>query len=151
MRIELQTKALGKIEISQKQLICFPEGLLGFEDYRYFALVEENEDTPFKWLQSSEDSNLAFIVTQPELFVPDYEPLILESELSIIKIDHIKEGVILAILNVPSNDPMKMTANLQGPIVINPKLLLGKQCISLNENHLVKTNVFEKVSSLEKV
>lgn len=151
MNIELQTKALGKVAISQKQLIYFPEGLLGFEGYKKFALIEENEDTPFKWLQSTEEVNLAFIVTQPELFAPEYKPEISQSELSTIKITSIKEGVLLTILNIQSDNPINITANLQGPIVINPKLLLGKQCISQDENHLVKTNVLEHAKSLETV
>jgi flagellar assembly factor FliW len=38
-----------------------------------------------------------------------------------------------------------MTANLQGPIIINPKAGKAKQFISKNENHPVRKLILENV------
>ncbi|NUM80366.1 flagellar assembly protein FliW [bacterium] len=77
MAIELVTKPFGKIQISDKQLIYFRDGLLGFEMQKQYALIEDSPDNPFKWLQSTENTDLAFVIMQPQLFSPKYIPSII--------------------------------------------------------------------------
>jgi flagellar assembly factor FliW len=74
MTKEIETKPFGKMQIDERQILNFPEGILGFEKYNEFALIEENQESPFKWLQSLNEIDLAFIVIQPDLFAPDYKP-----------------------------------------------------------------------------
>ncbi|PJZ54333.1 flagellar assembly protein FliW [Leptospira adleri] len=143
MGIEIQTKPFGKIQISEKQILSFPEGLLGFEDYKNFALIEEEEESVFKWLQSTEEVDLAFVVIPPSLFKKEYKPLIPEQELQLIGIDEIKESLTLVIVTIPGEDPALMTANMQGPILINKGSLIGKQFISRNESHSVREKILE--------
>ncbi|ABJ77722.1 flagellar assembly protein FliW [Leptospira borgpetersenii serovar Hardjo-bovis] len=141
MEIEIQTKPFGKMQISEKQILSFPEGLLGFEDYKKFALIEEEEESVFKWLQSVEEVDLAFVVIPPSLFKKEYKPLIPEQELQGIGITDLEDGLMLVIVTVPGEDPALMTANMQGPILINKKTLLGKQFISRNESHSVREKI----------
>lgn len=141
MEIEIQTKPFGKMQISEKQILSFPEGLLGFEDYKKFALIEEEEESVFKWLQSVEEVDLAFVVIPPSLFKKEYKPLIPEQELQGIGITDLEDGLMLVIVTVPGEDPALMTANMQGPILINKETLLGKQFISRNESHSVREKI----------
>ncbi|MBM9499552.1 flagellar assembly protein FliW [Leptospira sp. 201903071] len=143
MGIEIQTKPFGKIQISEKQILSFPEGLLGFEDYKNFALIEEEEESVFKWLQSTEEVDLAFVVIPPSLFKKEYKPLIPEQELQLIGIEEIKDGLTLVIVTIPGEDPASMTANMQGPILINKVSLVAKQFISRNESHSVREKILE--------
>ncbi|RHX87809.1 flagellar assembly protein FliW [Leptospira stimsonii] len=143
MGIEIQTKPFGKIQISEKQILSFPEGLLGFEDYKNFALIEEEEESVFKWLQSTEEVDLAFVVIPPSLFKKEYKPLIPEQELQLIGIEEINESLTLVIVTIPGEDPALMTANMQGPILINKVSLIGKQFISRNESHSVREKILE--------
>ena len=53
-------------------MIQVPQGLLGFSGCTRFCLLEPGTDAAFFWLQSLDDPNLAFVVTDPALFVPDY-------------------------------------------------------------------------------
>ncbi|EMO63632.1 protein FliW [Leptospira borgpetersenii serovar Pomona str. 200901868] len=129
------------MQISEKQILSFPEGLLGFEDYKKFALIEEKEESVFKWLQSVEEVDLAFVVIPPSLFKKEYKPLIPEQELQGIGITDLEDGLMLVIVTVPGEDPALMTANMQGPILINKKTLLGKQFISRNESHSVREKI----------
>ena len=143
---ELATKAFGKINIEYDQIIDFPEGIFGFNDHVQFALIEESEDTPFKWLQSVMEEEIAFIVIQPELFMTDkYTPEISKSDLELIQADSIEECVVLTIVTIPENNPEKMTANLQGPILINKSCKIGRQLISNNANHLVRVPILEQL------
>ena len=70
--MEIVTKAHGKIEITEDRLITIPEGLFGFEEYTKYALVDSDYE-PFLWLQSCEDSNLAFLIVDPFLICNEYE------------------------------------------------------------------------------
>ena len=127
-RLTIESKPFGKIEIDEIQIIDFSAGLFGFEKHSKFALIEESSDSVFKWLQSLDDKDLAFIVIQPSLFLDSYKPIIPHSELNLIELSGIEEALIMVIVSIP-DDPSLMTANLQGPILINKKSRKGKQFI----------------------
>lgn len=146
MKLTINSKPFGAIEIDEKQILDFPNGLLGFEKYSRFALIEESEESPFKWLQSLDESGLAFILIQPDLFAPTYKPLVPEEELSEIGLKRVEEGITMVIVTIPNSDTRKMTANLQGPIVINPVKHKARQFISRNENHPVRKLILENVA-----
>lgn len=149
--LEINSKPFGKIEIDERQILEFPNGLLGFEGYRKFALIEESGEAVFKWLQSLEEVNLAFIIIQPELFQPTYRPIIPKSELQSIGLNSVEDALIMVIVSIPGDDPSKMTANLQGPILINKAAKSGRQFISRDETHPVRKLVLETTHELEKV
>ncbi|MCZ8238940.1 MAG: flagellar assembly protein FliW [Leptospiraceae bacterium] len=141
--VELLTKPFGKIEIYPEQILNFEDGLLGFETYNKFALIEENEESPFKWLQSVQEQGLAFIVIQPYLFIDDYKPSIPNEELSEIGLEKFEEALVFVIVTIPLENPNEMTANLQGPILINKKNSKAKQFISRDDKHPVRYKMIE--------
>ena len=141
--VELQSKPFGKIRILDEQILSFPEGILGFSEFNRYALIEETEDSPFKWLQSVDEPDLAFIVIQPEMFLKDYSPVLKESEISEIGLKNIKDALVFVIVTIPGNDPDGMTANLQGPILINKKNLTARQFISRNDSHSVRVRIMD--------
>ncbi|MCZ8156668.1 MAG: flagellar assembly protein FliW [Leptospira sp.] len=143
MPITLHTKPFGPIEVDERQILQFPNGLLGFEKYTEYALIEENAESPFKWLQSTKESGLAFILIQPELFLNEYKPIVSDDELKDIGLTHWNEGIIFLIVTIPHDNPRGMTANLQGPVVINAKIAKGKQLISRDENHPIRKKIVE--------
>lgn len=142
----IQSRPFGEVEISDNQILTLPQGLLGFEDYTKFALLEENSETPFFWLQSLNDPELAFIVIQPSSFLDNYQPLIPASELEEIGLQQIEQAAILLIITVPNENLMEMTANLQGPIVLNPQTRTARQFISRDESHPIRQRVFVEES-----
>jgi len=141
---KLKTKPFGEIEVDESQEITFSEGLFGFEQYKKFYLLE-NPDSPFLWLQSSEEPSLAFILIDPLQFKADYKLEISEEDYKSIEIeDKEKDLLDFVIVTVP-REPQKMTANLQGPIIINIKKKLGKQAISLREDYTVRCPILEEM------
>lgn len=140
---ELLSKPFGKISIDEKQLLHFPNGLLGFENFKDFALIEEREDSPFKWLQSVDEVGLAFIVIQPELFTNTYTPAIGSEELTDIQVNSLTDAILFVIVTIPHGSPKEMTANLQGPLIINPSSRKAKQIISRDESHSVRASIIE--------
>lgn len=141
----INTKPFGEIEVDESQMITFPDGLFGFENYKNYFLLEA-ENSPFLWLQSADEPSLAFILIDPFLFKPDYELKISEEDYLSIEIkDKEKELLHFVIVTVPPDHPEKMTANLQGPIIININKKLGKQAISLKEDYTVRCPILEEM------
>ncbi|PKK92001.1 MAG: flagellar assembly protein FliW [Candidatus Wallbacteria bacterium HGW-Wallbacteria-1] len=131
------TTRFGDIEVAADTVITFREGLLGFADSHRFTILSGDEDSLFKWLQSVEDGSLAFIVIEPDLFMEDYSIDLSESDVKGLEIENPEDVNVLTLVTVPSN-PQEISANLQGPLVINSRKLLGKQVISTNLDHKLR-------------
>ena len=145
--MEINTKAYGTINIDEKQIIHFPSGLFGFESLRDFALLDAQQQ-PFFWLQSLEIEQIAFILINPLIFRDDYEPFIVESELQEIGIENKDDenSLLFSIVTIPT-DQSRMTANLQGPVVINKDTKIGRQFISTSPDWKVRHNIIEELAS----
>ena len=124
--MKVATKAYGLIDVEERQKIVFPQGLFGFEELQDYILLDA-ERQPFYWLQSMEEEQVAFILVNPFLFRPDYEVNISNEELAEIGIRSPEKALILSIVTIPSDGPM--TANLQGPLIINRDNRTGKQAV----------------------
>lgn len=139
--MEILTKAYGKKEISEDNLLKIPEGLFGFEEYTEFALFESDYE-PFLWLQSTQEVNLAFLIIDPFLICDNYETDIDDESLLKIGVKKPEDIVIMSIVTVPQ-DGSPITANFQGPLVINKVNKLCMQAI-LNDNRWsTKVNIVE--------
>ena len=145
MSVKVITKPFGQIDIDDCQIIDFPEGILGFDDEKKFIILDtDDENSPFKWLQSFQEPDLVFVIIQPIDFMAEYELVISQTDLKAVQADNVNDLLVFAIVTIP-NDPNDMTANLQGPIIINPKTRLGKQAISLSEKYIVKHRIMDEV------
>ena len=140
----LDTKAYGSVEIEEKQLLEFPQGLLGFEEYRQFALIDAHKK-PFFWLQSTEEARIAFILIKPSIFHEGYEPGISQEDFDDIGAAGADECLVFSIVTVPESGPM--TANLQGPLFISKKTRKGKQCISPRDEYRTKHDILEEMAA----
>ena len=63
--VKIETSRFGSLEVPEDRVIRFPVGLLGFPRLNRYILIDY-KDTPLKWLQSVEDPDVAFIVTDPK-------------------------------------------------------------------------------------
>ena len=127
--MEIATRDYGIIEIDESAIIQFVEGIIGFENYHSFVLLDgSDKQSPFRCLQSTEDSSLAFILLDPFIVRPDYEVEISEDVASLLSIDSNEDTAIFAIVVVPENIAM-MSLNLKAPIIINARVNMGAQYI----------------------
>lgn len=144
---KIKTRNFGNIEIADTQKITFPEGILGFETEKEYYLIIK-EDSPFLWLQSAKTEGLAFILVNPYLFIQDYKLEINHRDWESIKTDPKKEDfLVFSIVTIPEN-PEEMTANLQGPIVINPTDKIGIQAISLNDKYSIRYPILDSLKTV---
>lgn len=142
--MEVKTKANGIVNVDEKQLVTFPEGLLGFEKYTKFALID-SEYEPFIWLQSMEESKLAFLMIDPFLICSDYEADIDDSALRNIGVDSAEDIIIMTLVTIPK-DGSAITANFLGPVVINKK---NRKCLQVILNDSRWTTKFDIVKALK--
>jgi flagellar assembly factor FliW len=145
--MQVLTKAYGKIEVDERQKIFFPGGLLGFENLKDYLLLDAAQQ-PFYWLQSLDVPEIAFVMINPEIFRPDYLPEVSKSELEEIGLQNSKSenSLVFTIVTIPE-EHSRMTANLQGPIIINRKLKSGRQCISTNNDYKTQHYVLEELAA----
>lgn len=142
--VKLNTRNFGKIEIDEESIIEFPNGIPGFEDGKKYVLINNpDEENPFQWLQSVDNSDLAFVVINPFLVKFDYDIVLPESAIEILKIEDEKDIALYTIVVVPENIE-EMTTNLSGPIVINVKERLGKQIALDDSRYSTKYYIFKK-------
>lgn len=144
--MQVQTKPYGTIEVDERQKIHFPFGILGFEKLQNYVLIDAHQQ-PFYWLQSMDVSEIAFVLINPFIFRPDYEIDVPDEELEEIGIRSPQQILVFAIVTIPENQ-RDMTANLQGPIIINKDTKIGRQAISTNEKWKVRHPILEELSRL---
>ena len=141
----LTTKAMGQVEIAPGEILNFPEGLFGFSDAREFAVLAEKGDSPFLWLQCVTDPELAFVIIEPDLFLSDYRPQLAPGDLDVLQTDRLEDLTIYVIVTIPEKHPEKMTANLQGPIMLHKSTRIGRQVISHHNKHHVRVAILEQL------
>jgi len=145
--VKVLTKAYGPIEVNERQKITFPSGLFGFESLKDYVLLDA-EQQPFYWLQSLDEEKIAFILIDPFIFRPDYEMNIDNEELLPIGITDPEKAVIFSIVTVPP-DNSPMTANLQGPLVVNRDSRLGVQAVLADSRWKTKHDIMAELAALK--
>lgn len=145
--MNIYTTRFGEIEISEETIIQFPSGILGFPDSQTYALLNTDDNSPLKWLQSLDDPALAFVVTNPNLFKPDYVIDAYRSDLNDIDVKDAEDVLVLVIVTVPK-DPSKMTANLKGPILINTLNRKAKQLIVDSQDYEIKFRLLQEEDAM---
>jgi len=146
--MQLDTRHFGLIDIDEKGIIEFPEGLPGFEDVKKYVLLgSTDEDMIFRWLQSVDSPELAFVVIDPRLLVSNYEVDVDDSEVEILSIKDTEKVALYSIVVVP-DDIAKMTANLKAPLIINTENMKGKQVILDKSDYQIKHFIMEELQKI---
>jgi flagellar assembly factor FliW len=142
--LEIRTTRYGEmemVEVAEDTILTFPEGVPGFERHRRFALIQDPKLAPFSWLQSLHDPLVGFLVIDPGLLVPGYEFDIADPDVELLGLNDPSEASVLSILVVPE-DIRAMTANLQAPLIMNPRKRIAKQVILTDERFPLRYPVF---------
>ena len=135
------TTRFGEVSYNPEDILFFPRGIPAFENMHEWILAG-SDDNAVKWLQSTDDGNIALPVTSPDAVRPDYNARIPEDELKLIGTLNPSELALLIVLSIPQGSPWNMTANLRAPILINIKTHKAVQVIALNEEYPIRHVVF---------
>ena len=144
--MKLVTKHLGEIEYEQSNIITFGDGLPGFLEEKSFIIVLSGDDSfPFHHLQSTTNPDIAFIITNPFLFVADYDFVVPDEVVSKLGIEDLTDVSIYAITTIP-DEVEKTTINCVAPIVVNNTMNVAMQVI-LQDRIDIKQLIFTQVKS----
>lgn len=138
----VENPQLGTLTIDPDKVTTFPEGIIGFEDLKQFAIIDLEEYKPFQWLLSIDDPEISFPIISPLLVVDTYEPDISRAEA--YNLGEFTDTDLLLYAIVTIRPEMKrITANLKGPIIINQILRLGQQIVLADDKYLTNHDFFK--------
>ncbi|MBQ8170753.1 MAG: flagellar assembly protein FliW [Oscillospiraceae bacterium] len=141
--MNIKTRDFGEVQIDESTIINMPEGIIGFEDTKRYAILSPLGENKFPmWLQSVEDAEPCFVVYDPMEIYPDYKFQISDEEQALLKVDEDTPYRCLTVAIVP-DDYRKTTINLRCPIVINLRDNIAAQII-LTEHFDFKAPVYEE-------
>ena len=69
----VKTKFFGELEISDKDVMVFDEGLPGFQDMHKFTIINDENNTFISYLQSLDSEDVCFIMIPPVFALQDYD------------------------------------------------------------------------------
>lgn len=119
----------GQIEFSHEDVLVLADGMIGFPEHKEYVLIEHREGSPFRWMQSVSNADLAFLVVNPNVYVPEYAPEVPISAVADLELSEATPQLVYTVVNIPKGKPEEMTLNLAGPIVINAENRKARQLV----------------------
>ena len=139
----IETSRFGPTEVDENRFIHFGLGILGFPNEKDYALIQTADGSGFYWLQAVTRPDLAFVVCDPRLSVPDYQAPVKIEELQSIQLADASKGQVFVIVNKVKD---LLTGNFQGPLVVNVENRHGKQLV-LSDKRYSTRHPLMKLSS----
>jgi flagellar assembly factor FliW len=116
LSLTIESSRFGRVEIEPETVLEFPEGLIGLGGSRY-ALLGDDPDAPFLWLQSLEDPSLALPVTNPHRFFQGFAVEVVDEDVERLGLDGSSAmDVYVTVRAAPVLEDF--TANLKAPILV---------------------------------
>lgn len=128
MKITLTRFGDQEVEIAPENVITFPNTIAPFaECTRYKLFHEEGKPTVF-WLQSLDDPDLMFSVTDPAFLKLSYEVVLGDEDQALLKAEPGDEILLAVILyRAGESTDGDISAISTAPIIINATKRLGMQ------------------------
>ncbi len=143
--MKADTRLFGAIDIADDKIITMEKGMIGFPDLNRFTLIFDEEkgrkSTSIMWLQSMDDTDIAFPVMIPNTVKEDYSPNVNEEIVAPLGELTEENTFILVTVTVPKKVE-DFSVNLKAPIVINLDTNKGVQLI-VEDDYPVKYKVYE--------
>lgn len=114
--LTVHSTRFGTIEIEADAVLSFPRGLIGLGGSRY-ALLTTDPESPFSWLHSVEDPDLALPVTRPWQFFPGYEVVVADDEGAALGLGGDAPADVWVTVRAAASIE-DFTVNLRAPIVV---------------------------------
>lgn len=116
----------NELTYDESNIITFEEGLIGMSHLKYMVLVEQTDIAPFLWLVSLDDTRVAFLVVNPLLLFPAYDPLSSDDVRRHLNRFDDKQPTPLAIVKIAA-EWHRSTINLRAPLFVSSASMRGMQ------------------------
>lgn len=112
------TTRFGEVEYDPANLLHFPEGLIGLESLHDFIVMPNAKEGPLFWIQSVDESAIAFVLTDPTSFFPEYQVLPDKNERQRLNMAEQDDCYVLSVVTV--SPQQQITLNLAAPLLFAP-------------------------------
>lgn len=144
--MNISTTRFGCVEVSHQRLIVLSQGLIGFPSLTRFVAIESDKGSVFRWWQSVDAPDTAFVVFDPFCIVPDYDLRGLEVEWEDLGVDDPALRQVVVVVTVLGPTLESVTLNLAAPILINPTTRQGRQIVLPDERYAVAVRFDDAVA-----
>jgi flagellar assembly factor FliW len=128
--MQIQTRHFGPVEIDLDDILCFPHGVIAFDDCKHWVLLADADNSALAWMQSVTQPSVALPVVSPRRFQPEYQVHVTRGQLLPLEISHFDQAFVLAVVSKSDGD---LTLNLKAPLIINLDRRLGRQVITTGD------------------
>lgn len=143
---KINTMRFGEIEVEENSIVKFAEGIPAFEDEHEFVICPYDVESPYVFLQSATTPELAFLMTDPFVFFPDYSFELDDSNMEKLGVNTMEDILVCSMVTVPKSGIPDMTANLLAPVVINRHTMDARQVVLEKTQYGTRHRLFpEKV------
>ena len=146
---KVYTSRFGEIEVDEKKIVHFKDGIPAFEEEHEFIILPYEEESPYYFMQSVKTPDLAFLLTVPEIFFADYAIEIDDVTIDELGITPESNVLCYTMVTIPNGSIRYMTANLLAPVVINSNTMRAKQVVLEKSNYTTKHRLFPESGKKE--
>lgn len=139
---KINTLRFGELEIEEQDVVRFADGIPAFEDEHEFVVLPYEEGTPYMFLQSMMTPELAFLMTDPFVFFPDYSFELDDENMEKLAINSMDDVLVCTLISVPRSGVADMTTNLLAPVVINRHTMQARQIVLEKTQYTTKHRLF---------
>lgn len=139
---KINTLRFGELEIEEQDVVRFADGIPAFEDEHEFVVLPYEEGTPYMFLQSLITPELAFLMTDPFVFFPEYSFELDDENMEKLAINSMDDVLVCTLISVPRSGVADMTTNLLAPVVINRHTMQARQIVLEKTQYTTKHRLF---------
>ena len=139
---KVMTSRFGELDIEEKRVVHFKNGIPAFEEEHEFVILPYDEESPYYFMQSLKTPDLAFLMTVPFLFFPDYTFEVDDDTIKELDIKGDDKVSYYSLVTIPNYSIRYMTTNLLAPIILNTKNMQAKQLILDRSEYTTKERLF---------
>ena len=126
--VSFTTSRFGVVTVAEDRIINFVQGVPGFERLKRFILIDHDAEGVFRWLQAVDDPAVAFLLTDPNQFRPEFVVPLRKADADCLGVKDPSSLITLVMVCV-SHETKELSLNLKGPVVFNAENMLAIQCV----------------------
>jgi flagellar assembly factor FliW len=134
--MKIMSTRAGAVEVDEREVINFPEGLVGIPFWQSAVLLPIPEVAELCWLQAVDDPDAAFLLLKVGDYFPQYDENLARA------CAELPDGAVYSIVRVPQDDLSRATTNLMGPVIIDLSAATGKQVVLHDSGYDLRQPLF---------
>ncbi len=141
----INTAKFGEIEVDESRVFDFVLPIIGFDELHKYVLLDPSPETLFKWLQSVEDTSLAFPVISVSSLNYDYSVDISDDVIQALDIKNSESLLVMNVTSIPQDNPKGTTINLLAPLIFNVDNQKAGQIVLSGSGYDISHPMFKEI------